>query len=397
MEDVGTLNDAFVDFMAASRSLESIYAKLEERVQYLAYELEKKNKELENALYESQEVKDYLKEILESLREAIIVLDTSGRITMFNRAAERLLGLNIVEALGKPFRSLDVAIEHRGMDTVLCANGRRYQVFTSLSNVLDAGGAIRGQVLLLQDITRIKELEACQERNKRLIAMGEMAATIVHEVRSPLCSIELYATMLEKEVENTSASELARGISTGIRSLNNILSNMHFFAKPQKPALKELELEAVINETVMMLMPMIDSRSIELKRLKSDDLIILGDCALLKQVFMNVLINAIQVSPEAGTIEIAQRRLEGYAVVQISDEGEGIEQENIERIFDPFFSTKENGTGLGLAITTKIVQAHDGAINVASELGNGSTFSLYFPLVMDSDDIKVQLKEAGRR
>jgi PAS domain S-box-containing protein len=381
MEDKDRLNDAFLNFAQVSRSLEEVYKKLQEKVQYMTIELKEKNEQLEEALGDTQEAKDYLKGVLESLREAIIVLDAEGRISMFNPAAQSLLGISARDALLKPFTSLDVRIETQGPDTTLYAGGKRYDVFLSRSGVMDAQGALRAEVILLQDISRMKELETLQERNKRLIAMGEMAAQIVHEIRSPLCSIELYATMLEKDLDGTKHVDMARGISTGIRSLNNILTNMLFFAKPQKPLLGPVNPGEVLDETLYMLAPLIESRGVEI--LKADrhiDARVDGDAELIKQVYMNVIINALQASSEGSTVAIQERLDDGNFVVAITDCGEGIASQNIERIFDPFFSTKEKGTGLGLAITSKIMIAHGGTIKVKSEPGKGSVFSLYFPI-----------------
>ena len=114
----------------------------------------------------------------------------------------------------------------------------------------------------MQDITRLKELEAAEERNHRLIAMGEMAAKIVHEIRSPLCSIELYASMLARDLGGTPNAEMAEGISSGIHSLNNVLTNMLFFAKPRQAALRPSEVCRAIEGTVYLLKPMAESHGL---------------------------------------------------------------------------------------------------------------------------------------
>ncbi|MBF0537674.1 MAG: PAS domain S-box protein [Nitrospirae bacterium] len=382
MEDISSLSEAFQSFTIASKSLEQIYERLQQQVHYLTIELEDKNKQLQQALYDTQEAKDYLKGILQSLREAIIVLDPHDNVTMFNRAAEKMLAMTTEDVISRPFKSLEFVIDKDGTDTYLTAGGNRYNVVISRSNILDAQGATRGVVILLQDITRIRELESQQERNKRLIAMGEMAAQIVHEIRSPLCSIELYASMLENEIGDDPNANLARGISMGIRSLNNILTNMIFFAKPQKPKLYEIKLSEVIDESLFILMPLIESRGVNLDRHTEygDDDVISGDGELLKQVFMNIIINAVQVTPDGGTVKLIEKTNDAHAIVEIIDEGEGIRHENLERIFDPFFSTKEKGTGLGLAIASKILLVHGGTIKVKSEIGKGSCFQLYLPI-----------------
>ncbi len=260
-----------------------------------------------------------------------------------------------------------------------------FHTFAEASKTLEASyGLLQERIAKLtaeleQKNRRVRELELQHERNKRLIAMGEMAAKLVHEIRNPLCSIELYATMLERELAGSSHQELARGISTGIGGLNTILTNMLMFARPLRPAMKPLRLDEVAAECLSSLSPLLQSRSVR----ATTDLApseICGDRELLKQVFMNIAINAVQAQQNGGTLELAMRRENGSVLATIADSGSGIEPDLLERIFDPFFTTRENGTGLGLAITATIVQAHGGSIAVESEQGRGSTFRLVFPV-----------------
>ncbi len=225
---------------------------------------------------------------------------------------------------------------------------------------------------------QLKELEDHHKRNLRLIAMGEMAASIVHEVRSPLCSIELFSSMLSNDLEDTEHSEMAKGISTGIKSLNNILTNMLFFAKPQKPSLTDVELSVPVQESLKILSPLVEIRGIKLSSHISEQ-IILGDQELLKQVLMNIILNAVQVMPGGGILKINSEEGENYIALAVCDQGSGIDPENVEKIFDPFFSTKDKGTGLGLTIAHKIMQSHNGFIKAEKNKDIGSTFRLYFP------------------
>jgi signal transduction histidine kinase len=311
--------------------------------------------------------------------EVVVVLDPDGNMTMANRAAAEMLGPAVADGVGKPLAELGFSLGKCGADAVLVANGKRYDVIASRSNVVDPSGAVRGSVLLVRDVTKMKELESQFERNRRLIRMGEMAAKIVHEIRNPLCSIELYATMLESGLGGAGEAKLARGISSGIRSLNNILTNMLLFAKQQKPSLTRVDTAGIVDETLMMIEPMIGSREVRIEKCVTGAPCIDGDPELLKQVLLNVLLNAIHATPAEGRIRVAAREEDDAAVIEVSDEGEGIREEDRERIFDPFFSTKVKGTGLGLAITSKIMEAHGGFIRVRSEVGRGSVFALHFP------------------
>jgi len=378
--NVEKLNEAFDNFTRASQSLESYYGHLQDRIAYLTKELKSKNQRLNQALAEAEQSKDYLNAVLYNLEEAIIVVEPDDGIAMMNRSAEKLFCTTSAEAAGKLFSELDFTLSREGSETMLTVKRKKYTVIVSHSNIVDAAGWLRGNVILIKDITRLRDLEVQHERNQRLISMGEMAVKIVHEIRNPLCSIELFASMLEKELADTQHRDLAQGISTGISNLNTILTNMLFFARPRKPVFKTLDLEETVKASLSMLAPLLSSRKISVEH-STIPCFIQGDAELLKQVFINIIMNAVQAMPEGGVIGITMTHAANGVTVHIADNGEGIAPENVEKIFDPFFTTKDSGTGLGLAITSKIMQAHDGAITVQSEASQGSTFCLMFPLV----------------
>jgi signal transduction histidine kinase len=380
MIQTGTLQEAFSNFTAASKSLEAYYQKLQAEVRYLTGVLEETNQRLSEALAKTEEAKDFLNGILQSLEEAIIVLNPGQKITMINRGAEELLDLKASQAIGRPFSSLEVVFAEEGADTYLTSREKKFPVLYSRAPIQDGSGLVRGYVVLIKDISYLKELETQRERNKRLIAMGEMAAKLVHEIRNPLCSMELYATMLAGDLEQTPHAELARGISQGIKSLNHVLTNMHYFAIPQKPCFVEVEFKKVLSDLMFMLRPLIDSKRIRLCPRLNGQSRLWGDGELIKQVVLNLLLNAIEATPEEGAVEVILKKQNGGGmVIEIRDEGRGIPADLQERIFDPFFSRKEKGSGLGLSIAVNIMQAHGGSITVKSEEGQGASFRLTFP------------------
>jgi signal transduction histidine kinase len=374
---VELLSEAFQNFTKASKSLETYYELLQEKVRYLTNELEKKNRELQSALSDAERNKDYLNAILYNLEEAIIVVDPEEKITMLNKSAEDILGIPRSDAVGKVFHNLHFLISKNNSETILTVTGRQYNIILSHSPIVDSRGSSRGNVILIKDITRLRELEIQQERDQRLKAMGEMATKIVHEIRNPLCSMQLFSSMLESEVENTPHKELARGISTGINSLNTILTNMLLFAKPHKPSSKKIPIDRVVEESVVILTPLIKARNIELKK-SLRPYKVLGDGELLKQVFINVILNAVQALPDGGDLNVTTEKSGPSVIVHVKDNGPGIDVADIEKIFNPFFTTKDTGTGLGLTIASQIMQAHGGYIKVHNGEERGSTFSLYF-------------------
>ena len=375
LQRIQKLHEAFTQFTSASRALEQSYADLKDRVRYLTEELGEKNRALAGALSQTEEAKDYLSGILESLSEAIIVVDPAGTVTMANAASGRMLGMTAGAIVGAEFKSLGIPED----SPEAWLPHARLDVIVSRSAITGAEGMTRGYVVLLQDITRLKELEAAQERNHRLIAMGEMAAKIVHEIRSPLCSIELYASMLARDLGGTPNAEMAEGISSGIRSLNNVLTNMLFFAKPRKAALRPSEVCRAIEGTVYLLKPMAESHGLTIAFSGDSGVLALFDIELMKQVLMNIILNAIQAAPQGSEVRVTCAESAGAAVIEVHDDGPGISREDAERIFDPFFSTKDRGTGLGLAISARIMEAHRGSIRVESGPGRGTSFLLSLP------------------
>jgi PAS domain S-box-containing protein len=388
MIESGHLQEAFTHFTAASKSLETYYQKLQDQVRYLTGVLEETNQQLSEALSKAEEAKDFLNGIIQSLGEAIIVLNPGQKITMINRGAEELLGLRAPETIGRSIKDLEAVLETEGTDTYLFTGKKRFQVIFSRARIQDGEGLLRGYVVLIKDISYLKELETQRERNKRLIAMGEMAAKLVHEIRNPLCSMELYATMLAGDLENTAHAEMAKGISQGIQSLNHVLTNMHYFAIPQKPLFVQVDFEKVLGELLFMLRPLIESKRIRLRKKLNAQSRLWGDGELIKQVVMNLLLNAIEASPEEGTVELVMGELgEGGMAIEIKDQGPGIPSELRERIFDPFFSRKEKGSGLGLSIAANIMQAHGGSITAKSQEGKGACLQLLFPPPTDKDSM----------
>lgn len=384
MNELSRLNDVFQTFTMASKSLERYYEMLQEKVRYLTQELEETNKELKRSLNATEEARDYLKGVIQNIKDAIIVLDNQRNINMMNKAAEELFNISKEYVIGKSLDCLNFSIQQEGPDNILIVNKKRYNVILSCSNIGD-----RGYVVLIKDITKLKELELTQERNHRLIAMGEMVAKIVHEIRSPLCSVELYASMLSNELQDKRHAELAKGISAGISSLNNILTNMLLFAKTNKPVFISVDLRKVLNETLFMITPLLDAKKIVLINEIKQEVFILGDPELLKQVFLNIILNAVQATLDSGRIFISLKLDDEKVIIEIIDEGFGIDDENIERIFDPFFSTKEKGTGLGLTIASMIMQAHNGGINVRNKIDKGCCFQVYFQRRIEKVDYQL--------
>lgn len=253
----------------------------------------------------------------------------------------------------------------------------------------DASKKLEEQYALLED--RIDELsEELAEKNKaiertrRLAAMGEMAAKIAHEIRNPLGSMAIFANILERELApEPEKQRLAGHITTGIKALDNLLSNMLLFASSPEARCKPVDIRKVIEESLMLTRGH-ERPDVSVRAEFRGQTAVMADQVLLRQLFLNLVINALDAIDGAGSIlvrtEVREDGRQRYMEIRVSDSGRGIDGEHVDRIFDPFFSTKDRGTGLGLAIVSAVVRAHRGFIDVESKAGEGTTFVIGLPM-----------------
>ena len=404
-KELEVLRAAFQSFNETTEHLQKSYETLQERIQGLSLELEQKNLELESNLQEKEKVKNYLHNILESLTSGVIVVDENQTVTTLSQTAGAILNLSPDKCLNQP---LAQAVPHPVFPTLVArlqesqkgnliqdeelknAKGRRIKVRVSASPVLDPSGTQQGTVLIVQDITELKHLEEEAERNDRLRAMGEMAAGIAHEIRNPLASIELFASILKKDSEgDTEKMKLSDHIVSGVKNMDRIISSLLLFAKSPEPSRQQCNindlLRGIMNSNTDLQSP--DNINIRCHYSKEEPMA-QGDKELLQQVFLNFIRNAVQAMPEGGDLNLRVEKNKSpdnntyhrhFITTTISDTGVGISSEDRESIFNPFFSTKDKGTGLGLAIAHNIVKAHQGTIDLESQKGKGTTFIVNLP------------------
>lgn len=404
-EEYEVLGQAFQAFNEATQQLQGSYDNLKERVKTLDLELAKKNEELEKNLTEKEEVKNYLNNILESLTTGVIVLDKQGNITKFNKTAGWITGLAPESCFGKPlpdlfhddlFENMASRLAKTGegplsLDREInAANGRRIHIRASASPVRDPNEAQIGTVLIVQDMTQVRHLEIEAQRNQRLRAMGEMAAGIAHEIRNPLGSIELFASLLKKDVEpDEEKCKLVEHIRSGVKNMDRIISTLLLFAKSPRPSQQKCDIDQLLSKLLEGAFP--DHIKIVRKFGKSGALVN-GDQELLKQVFINLIRNAVQAMPNGGELGITTQKggslstrsetgndRRQFITITVSDTGGGISSENLAKIFNPFFSTKDKGTGLGLSISHNIIKAHQGTLDAESEKGERTSFIVKLP------------------
>ena len=381
MEDrapLDLLQEAFFNFNRASSELERYYRSLEERVRELARQLAK-------SLDERRRLGDLLCSVLESISAGVVVVEREGLIVAFNRAAERMTSFRREEVEGKPFGLL---FPERWLREGRVLEERWGQKWIRVVPSPLKGEAARGWVLVLEDVTELKKWQQQAMRNEGLSAMGEVAAQVAHEIRNPLGVIKLFASLLRKEFDGDGRrEELLEHILIGVKEIEGVLGNLLLFVRPQAPVFRTIDLRAPLREVLSFVAPLLEENGIRMvERISRSPLEIEGDGELLKQVFYNVVLNAVQAMPEGGTLRVSttrrRSRIKGQRMVEVvvADSGVGIPPEDLQRIFSPFFTTKERGTGLGLTVVHRIVEVHGGLVEVESEVGKGTTFRISIPL-----------------
>jgi signal transduction histidine kinase len=255
-------------------------------------------------------------------------------------------------------------------------------IAVSSTLVLDAKRRLSGTTIILKDMTRLKELEMKTQSAQRLQAMGEMAVQLAHEIRNPLGSIELFASLLGSELQsNAELRNWTDQIITGVKFLNTIVTNMLTFTRSSKPHFNEFDLVDLISETLNFIEPVFQQRNVILERSGvNEEVWIDGDQEMLRQMLINLFMNALQAMPEKGRLSVKLRTAYQESIeIEVEDTGIGIPPENLSRIFDPFFTTNERGTGLGLSLVHQIIEKHQGRVAAESEFGKGTRFTISLP------------------
>jgi PAS domain S-box-containing protein len=250
---------------------------------------------------------------------------------------------------------------------------------TSSSPIFDSSGEFIGSVHVVRDITELKNLQNKLTISEKMAALGEVAAKVAHEIRNPLVSIGGFAKRLEKKLDGN-LKEYAEIIVKEVARLEGILKEILGFVKEVRLAKESVDLNQLADEVIRLMASDIEERGAVLRKDYREIPRIFVDPNRLKEAIVNIIANAVQAISGAGMILLRTYLHEREAVLEISDTGKGIPDEDLSSIFNPFFTTKSTGTGLGLAITHRIVQEHNGRIEVASAVGKGTVFKVYLPI-----------------
>jgi two-component system, NtrC family, nitrogen regulation sensor histidine kinase GlnL len=359
----------------------------------------------------SEQLQEFYANVIDSVGDGVIVLDREGMVTLVNPAAEELTGVSRRLGLGAPFATLfkeeepllEMAAKTAtsGMtisdyeNIVLKRGGRLTPVSATTSPLLTDNGERVGTIVILRDLSNIRELEETVRQADRLSNLGTLAAGLAHEIKNPLGGIKGAAQLLEMELSaDNELREYTRVVLKEVQRVNRIVEELLELASPRKLELTPVNLHKVLGDIILLQKRAADGKSITFQQ-QFDPSIppILADEGLLTQLFLNLIKNAVEAIAEEGLIRVTSRVVADYSMTQkgerrsrmvavdVVDDGPGMSKEQLEHLFTPFFTTKSKGTGLGLAISQKIVAEHRGMLKVESEAGRGTTFTVMVPLI----------------
>jgi len=372
----GFLNNAFVH-MVAFYSMAFLGSRLADRLLRVTEDLARKDVDLSDLQAFSRDVIDYVP-------VGLVTTNEEGVITMANPAARRLCHTAddmTGHALNTflPFLDFSASIDQRLEGHIRQEDGTVRTMELVLSPLKNRTGNIVGRIAIFQDLTGVRVMEREMQKRKQLAAVGELSASIAHELRNPLASLKGSMEMLREERGGTEGHRTQRLMDIAIREmdrLNGIISDFLLYARPKPPEKQRFALGGFLDDILIMFE---HRKDIHILKEVGDEVVVFGDANQLKQVFLNLVANAVDAMPGGGILSLAASANQSSVCVDVRDSGKGIPEENLEKVFYPYFSTKNGGTGLGLAVSYRIIEEHAGHIRAFNSPGGGAVFSIILP------------------
>jgi len=344
---------------------------------------------------EHSRIKSLSESVLQGMTESVIVLDEENRIILYNNACKKICGCEEREVLGFGIQSLNPALAEKlaalerdkiaALETEIAPAGSPDKIPVMLSAApLEIAGK-RYSTIIITDLTDRKEAEKLALRNQKFKTMAEISAGVAHEIRNPLNAIGMNVQRLKLEFtpsdrDKDEYGEFIDSVLAEVKRINNIVEQFLTLARFPGPNLAPGKIVSLLEDTVTFLQPELAARGIKLEKSLAQAPPFLFDPDQIRQVLTNLIKNAAESMGDGGGLKISGRPEDSDYLLTVSDTGPGIAEENRERIFEPFFSTKKNGLGLGLAIVQRIVTEHGGTIRIFSEKGQGTTFVVSLPM-----------------
>ena len=378
--DTAGLAEAFRIFNQASEELASAYAGLQGQVATLTAELAAANGALRQQYQEKAALTERLTHLLDALPAGVVLLDAEGRVVQANPAADAVFGQELLQLEWPRIVERRLIASETPGEFVMADR----RVAITVTPVDSAGG----RIVLLHDVTETHRLRVQAERNERLAAMGEMAAQLAHQLRTPLAAALLYAGNLElPDLPEKNRVAIAQKTVERLKALEHLIQDTLLFARGEALGREEFSAGELIDELRQTFEPLARSRDVVLEvQADAGGARVTGNRKALAGALTNLLENALQAVDVGGRVTLSAHREGKQMMLAVRDNGRGIAADVVARLFEPFFTTRAEGTGLGLAIARGVARAHGGGIDVRSVPGEGTEFILTLPLAAEHDN-----------
>ncbi len=412
---------ALSGFMAMdTKKHKDAHARLMNMNQFLA---ERADASTQKLIVMNQKLKSLLEYhhcVLSSLKTGVIVAQKDGHIRTFNAGARQITGCveaemaeRTVDTLPEELAPIAAALK-RTLETEKSFVQDHLDIKTTRSEMLPitletsalraGNGELLGAIATLKDVTLLRQMETQLVRSERFSALGEMAAGVAHEIKNPLNAIMGFSKRLSSKLQEPNLKKYAEIIAEEVVRMDAIVNDVLEYSRPDRVSKVPTDIHAMVDETIQFLNEKLEKGNIRIiKNYSSDMPLVAMDLPKIRQVVLNLVLNAVQAMPEGGTLTLSTGVVDGLVVqdhkqveadqlfqqlflqqkmgiLTVQDTGCGISKENMSKLFHPFFTTKITGTGLGLSICHKIIASHGGTLDVQSEPGKGSRFSVSLPL-----------------
>jgi PAS domain S-box-containing protein len=354
------------------------------------------NFELENSLR-------FIESILDNMQPAVLVIDNNDKLVIFNRSSEKIFNLNkellncdannlshMKKVINFMIKNRDEKSKNKMAQIDITIDNKIVPLSILTTLLKDLNNNINGIIAICYDMTEYKELEKHLLRSEKLAAVGQLAAGISHEINNPIAIILNYSELILEDLkENNILYNDIKAIETQALRCSEIIKNLLNYARPTILKNEYLNLNYIIDEVFELLKPQKIMKYVEINKHYYDDLYTYFDVGQFKQLFLNLFMNALHAMENSDekklTVKtsIINENNEKFAIISIEDTGHGINDENLSKLFNPFFTTKDpgKGTGLGLSVCNSIIESHNGKIDVISKVGVGTTFTIKIPII----------------
>jgi len=374
---VNELEQAFAVFNRVSHELDTTYRDLESKVAALTTELTATRSARLAELAEKERLAHRLSSLVAALPGGVLIVDAAGIVRDANPLAQALFGNAL---LGTPWKTiLSRACPEHQLESreLMLLDGKRFSIST---RALDESG---DRVILVTDVSQVHQLQEQLGRKKRLTALGEMAARLAHQIRTPLSSTTLYMAQLGRDdLPSAQRQEVTRKVNERLQHMGKLLESMLSFVRGASPVTHTMPVRDLLDDFASSVAPQFAQSGSQLLLPPLDHTLVLdGDRDALVDALSNLAMNALEAAKHKIVFEVNVCALsERWLQIQVSDNGPGIEEDLLDRLFDPFFTTRAAGTGLGLAVVANTVANHGGVISVENRPQGGALFSIDLPI-----------------